>query len=260
MVQPGMAGIMVTCARGREGKSVKEIMDVFNEYADELYPAAVKSDDEEGSIDDLETSIAKEVEALKGPKTKKRFANIPTSTDCVLFIKTKAPITPVSFVHHILTDIMTNQLKKTRYTSRLLPIEITCPSNLPDIERVAREVISPQFNTPNEDGSIIPRKFAVVARVRNCTKIDRATVIQTLASVVGPEHPVDLDNPELTIIVEVCQTICMMSVVKDFAKLKKYNIESLVGMNTAEKAPDVAQEGKPAEDQNESEASPTISK
>ncbi|KAF7724459.1 hypothetical protein EC973_000968 [Apophysomyces ossiformis] len=242
MIQPDMSGIMITCARGREGQAVKEIMDVFNEYADELYPSEKNGneEEEEESIDDLETSIAKEVEALKGPKTKKRFANIPTNTDC---------------------DIMTKQLKKTRYTSRLLPVEITCPSHLPDIERVAQRVIAPQFNTPNEDGSIIPRRFAVVARVRNCTKIDRMTVIQTLAGIVGPNHSVDLDNPELTIIVEICQTICMMSVVKDFGKLKKYNVESLLGMNSTDNAAKPLEGAKPADEQNETgKASAAIAK
>lgn len=48
-------------------------------------------------------------------------------------------------------------------------------------------------------------QFAVVARVRNCDKMDRMSVIQTLASVVGPGHRVDLDNPEITIIAEICQ-------------------------------------------------------
>ena len=56
-------------------------------------------------------------------------------------------------------------------------------------------------------------------------------VIQKLASVVGEGHRVDLDNPDLAIIVEICQNICMMSVVEDFNELKKYNIESILGLN-----------------------------
>lgn len=48
-------------------------------------------------------------------------------------------------------------------------------------------------------------QFAVVARVRNCTKIGRSEVIRTIASTVGKDHKVDLDNPELSIIVEICQ-------------------------------------------------------
>lgn len=61
---------------------------------------------------------------------------------------------PVQFVHHILTDMKKHQVKKTRYVSRLLPVEMTCQANMDDIERVARQIVTPKFNTSNEDGSI----------------------------------------------------------------------------------------------------------
>lgn len=41
--------------------------------------------------------------------------------------------------------------------------------------------------------------------MRNCTKIDRMSIINALAATVGPGHKVDLQEPELTIIAEVCQ-------------------------------------------------------
>ncbi|KAL1934260.1 hypothetical protein VTP01DRAFT_6442 [Rhizomucor pusillus] len=234
-VQPNMSGVMVTCTRGRENRAAKEVLDLFNEYLESLYPDAkleASGDDEnDDQKDDLEASIAKEVAAIKEGKKNKIFANIPMNLDCVIFIRTKAPVEPVQFVHHILTDMKKHQVKKTRYVSRLLPVEMTCQANMDDIERVARQIVTPKFNTSNEDGSITSKAFAIVARVRNCTKIDRSEVIRTIASTIGKDHKVDLGNPELSIIVEICQNICMMSVVKDFVELKKYNLESLLGLN-----------------------------
>ncbi|KAI8380902.1 uncharacterized protein BYT42DRAFT_494806 [Radiomyces spectabilis] len=207
-IQTDMSGVLVMCARGKEGRAVKEALDVFQDYANVLYPAETTADtneDEEDDDDDIEASIAKEVAAMKAPKQKKRFANISTNTGCLAFIRTLPPIEPVQFVHSILTDINEKQIQKTRYISRFLPVEKTCQSNLPEIERVGAQVIKPKFDTVDDAGNPIVKTFAIVARIRNCTKLDRAQVIQTLASVVGSPHKVDLENPEYTIIVEVCQ-------------------------------------------------------
>lgn len=50
-----------------------------------MYPEEeTKSDDEENADEeeDLEASIERELAALKNKKTKKRYANITTGTDC----------------------------------------------------------------------------------------------------------------------------------------------------------------------------------
>ncbi|KAI7867687.1 hypothetical protein BDF14DRAFT_1800760 [Spinellus fusiger] len=233
-LQAGMTGVMVTCSLNKEALAVKEVLDVFNQYADVLYPMeSANSGGEEDGEEDIEASIAREVAALKNSSRSSRFYNVSTGTTCLVFIRTVSPVEPVSFVHHILTDMNATQSQKTRHVSRLLPVEKTCKANLPEMEALAQEVVFPKFNTPDKDGKIIPRTFAIVARVRNCSKINRMEVITKIAAIAGPEHSVDLTRPELTVIVEIIQNICLMSVVEDFFKLKKYNIESLLGVNDA---------------------------
>jgi tRNA acetyltransferase TAN1 len=51
-------------------------------------------------------------------------------------------------------------------------------------------------------------QFSIVCRIRNCEKIDRQELTKNIAAVVGKEHPVDLVNPELVIIIEVIQ-VCV---------------------------------------------------
>ncbi|KAI8576410.1 hypothetical protein K450DRAFT_257152 [Umbelopsis ramanniana AG] len=234
-IETNVAGVMVMCARKKEDRAVREILDIFNEYADKLYPAEASKEEEEENEEeeeDIEAMIAKEVKAMSNkPKSKKRFVNLQTDTDCVLFIRTNPPVDPVSFVHHILTDIKTTQKKRTRFVSRLLPVAKTCNSNIPEIVRMAEELFKPYFHTAGEDGKIEPKKFAIVCRIRNCEKMDRQELTKSLAGVVGKDHTVDLVNPDLVIIVEIIQTIGMISVVKDFYDLKKYNIESICGLN-----------------------------
>ncbi|KAI9264590.1 hypothetical protein EDC94DRAFT_517172 [Helicostylum pulchrum] len=206
-VQPDMAGVLVMCARSKESRAVKEALDILQRYGDELYPVVEQSDDENNDDegDDLEASIAKEVAALKKPKGRKRFANITTGTDCVVFIRTTPPVEPVKLVHHMLTDLNKTQLKTTRYISRYLPVEKTCQAHIEDIENSAKQIFGPHFSQKNSEGELISRRFAVACRVRNCTKLARLDVINALAATVGPGHKVDLNEPELTIIAEVCQ-------------------------------------------------------
>lgn len=43
---------------------------------------------------------------------------------------------------------------------------------------------------------------------------------------------VDLNNPELTIIVEVIKAVCCISVVKDYTLYRKYNVQEVVKVET----------------------------
>lgn len=45
---------------------------------------------------------------------------------------------------------------------------------------------------------------------------------------LNPKNKVDLTNPELTIIVEVIKAVCCISVVKDYALYRKYNVQEVV--------------------------------
>ncbi|SAM01787.1 hypothetical protein [Absidia glauca] len=230
-IQPNMQGILVMCTRARENRAVKEAIDLFNQYADQLYPNTNDApQDDSDEPEDLEASIAKELAELKDTKKDKmeRFTSISTATDCSKLEsnETGPGIEPSKFVHDLLVDMAAKQIKKTRYLSRFLPVQQTCMANLPEMQRVAKLVIHPQFNEPNEDGT-----FGVVPRLRNCTKLDRMEVIKTFAASVGEGHEVNLEDPDLVILVDVTRTVCSMSVVKDFGKLRKYNLESLLGLN-----------------------------
>ncbi|KAG1305710.1 hypothetical protein G6F64_008163 [Rhizopus arrhizus] len=201
---PGMKGVLVACTRGRESRAVKEALEVLNEYADTLYPNS-KEQEAEDEEEDIEASIAKEVAEMKGSKEKKRFANITTGTDCLAFIRATDPVEPVELIHYMLTDLNEKQLKKTRYISRYLPIQKTCQSNLSDIENVGKELFPPYFDQKDNEGNLLTKKFAIVCRVRNCNKLSTKDVINLLAATVPKGHKVDLENPDYTIIVEVCQ-------------------------------------------------------
>ena len=64
-------------------------------------------------------------------------------------------------------------------------------------------------------------------KIRNNSKMDRMEIIKGIAAVIGEKHKVNLTNPTLFVVVEIFKTVCGISVVDDYFKYKKYNMEEV---------------------------------
>jgi len=100
----------------------------------------------------------------------------------------------------------------------------------------------------NERKSPLPPTFAVVPRVRSCNSIDKAVLIDTLASLVDQTKcKVDLTNPDLVILVEAMKNVAACSLL-DGALYKKYAKLSMMNL-FADKKKDVGAEEVEAGDE-----------
>ncbi|RIA92091.1 hypothetical protein C1645_765917 [Glomus cerebriforme] len=223
-LEPNISGIFVSCNQTKESLCVRECYDLFNEYADKIYTSADENPEIEESDDDVESSIAKEIAQMKQPRKSRRFSSIQTGTDCVVFIKTNPPVNPVELVHSILIDLYNTEKKKTRFSMRMIPIMKTCHSNMNEIKKMAEEILKPRFHLLKNNQQI---KYAIVPNIRNNNVIDRMELINAIAKLVGDQHKVNLVEPELVIIVDVFMGVCGMSILEDYKKLKRYNIERI---------------------------------
>ncbi|GAB1194647.1 hypothetical protein APSETT444_003893 [Aspergillus pseudonomiae] len=163
--------------------------------------------------DDIEAQIRKEVEGLKPSSAKPRqFQPIRLDIPCVSFIRFDKSIDPEKLVHQICVDAHANPSKKrSRYIQRMTPVKSIRKTLSVDLEAFAREILKPHFHSGGG-----PKKF------------DRDSLIKTVASVVGPEHSVDLENYDLVILVDIIQNVIGMSVAgSDYEKLKRYNLAEL---------------------------------
>lgn len=95
-------------------------------------------------------------------------------------------------------------------------------TNNSEIFKMAEEIIKPYFNDDK------PTEYAIMIKIRNNSKMDRMEIIKGIANIVGEKHKVNLTNPKLFIIVEIFKTICGMSVVEDYFKYKKFNLEEIL--------------------------------
>ncbi|KAF2743655.1 hypothetical protein M011DRAFT_374867, partial [Sporormia fimetaria CBS 119925] len=227
-IQPGDVGIWATCAMKKEGKSVGELRDLFQEYASELYgkdlPASDngESDAEEG---DIEGDIQKEIDGIKRPAADPLFESVKLDTQCLLFFRTRPPVEPVNLVQSICRDAANGvEQKRCRYVKRLTPISMVDKATERGLEETAKSVLAPHFHGPENAG----KKFAIRVSTRNNREFTRDYVIKTVAAAVGPGHKVDLSAYDHLILVEIYKNILGMSVVgPDFDTLKRFNLAEL---------------------------------
>ncbi|KAJ3236015.1 hypothetical protein HDU78_004873 [Chytriomyces hyalinus] len=237
-VQSGMRGVLGFCRRGKEQLASKELIAVLEEYADKLYGEIGGSGEKVSGSGEIEDAFAREVAAIKesglADKSKKRFVWLNVGIECCLFVKCSAEIDPTQLVTVILADMNESKVQKSRYIQRILPATETCNAYLDQITALAKRLLPPHFSVPG----MSPKKFAVVFNRRNNHDVTRDDVIPVIAQIVTEvvEHTVDIKEPEYCILVEIFKGVCAMSVVQRFYELKKFNFETILGINASAKA------------------------
>ncbi|OQO12408.1 hypothetical protein B0A48_03050 [Cryoendolithus antarcticus] len=233
-MQPGDSGIFATCIKGKEGKCVGELRDLFAEYAGLLYGAATGDDqqDDDGAAEDIEKSLEAEIASMKKPSTAHLFSPVKIDVQCVVFFKTVTPVNPVNLVSRICEDAVANpQRKRTRTVKRLVPMTLMGRASAEGLEKVATEVLAPHFHTE----PVLSRTYAIRTNIRNHSILKRDDIIKQVATLVGSPHTVDLKNFDHLILVEVYQNICGVSVIdRRFEELKRYNLSEIFEPTTKE--------------------------
>ncbi|KIJ66949.1 hypothetical protein HYDPIDRAFT_85887 [Hydnomerulius pinastri MD-312] len=227
-------GVWASCVKGKEKQTVGELYDLFESLASELWPIEGRdeadvnhdSDDEDGG-GDLEAQIAREVASIKRPRTEKRFANCQTNTPCVVFISCKSPVDPVKLIATHAENVQKTGVTRTKYTHRLIPVSGSCVANLPEIHSLCRRTFAPFFAEDEESDPPKAHKYKIELRTRNHNTLNRMEVIQEVAKCMPERYTVDLDNPEVFILIEVFKSVCGVSILRDYYRLQKFNVMML---------------------------------
>jgi len=183
------------------------------------------TDQDDGSGDvaeDLEKALAQEVKELTQPRQNRPFANARTDISCAVFISCRAPIDPVRLVYEHFSNVERTGATQTRHALRFTPISDSCTATLSDIVKLGEHLFPPAFHSDPPRGF----KYRIQITSRNHSAVSRNELIPALAKCVPTDqgHTVDLENPDLTILVELYMFVCGMSVVRDFDRLKKFNV------------------------------------
>ncbi|KAJ3000675.1 hypothetical protein HDV02_004360 [Globomyces sp. JEL0801] len=226
-LESGTKGILVTCHRGKEIAAQSEILKVFEEFSEQLEEFQ-DFNQNHSKFSNIEDELENELLMLK-KRDKKLFSHIQTGIDCTVFIRVHPSLNPSDFIHKLLSQFFKLKVKKTRFCSRLIPLNNTCFATMREIKLMAEILLKDYF----ESKSSIT--YSVVPKIRNNSKIIRDELITNIASLVPVHHVVNLSTPSVCIIVEILNNVCGISIVSDYQKLKRYNVEQLLESEVKEK-------------------------
>lgn len=138
---------------------------------------------------------------------------------------------------------MKGELKsKTRSLLRLLPVLASC--------RAEESAIKSSVETAVEAfqrsvGDLKTATYKTEAKIRNNTDVNLTS--KKLIFMVGdvmkekqPQWKVDLNTPNVYVFVDVLKTVCCISIVKDYMKYKKFNLQELAVAHTVQTAQSTA--------------------
>jgi tRNA acetyltransferase TAN1 len=131
---------------------------------------------------------------------------------------------PVDTARSIFADIRndTKTAPSSRFVTRLIPIQATCFASEEELRLTSDELIK-RFFPPTT------KTFAITVKRRLCHTMTSNTIIETVATNVMkfvPACKVQLDDPQVTIVVEICKTVCGISVIQNVREYHKFNLHS----------------------------------
>ncbi|KAJ5494147.1 hypothetical protein N7463_010234 [Penicillium fimorum] len=269
-IESGDVGVFVTCDMGKEGKCLSEALDIFSHAIEDTEKQ--EEEDQDTDDEDIEAQIRRELEGLQPNKDKKRrFQPIQMDMPCVTFMRLDPSIDPVELVHRLCTEAYAHpETKKSRWIKRMHPVTSIRKTMSVDLAAFAKEILKPHFHSggplktvsfkppphslgpwavgdPTDLGNdpITHPAYAIRPTVRGNSKLNRDIIIKTVADVVGPEHPVNLTNYDLMILVDVAQNVIGMSVVQgDYDKLKRFNLAEIYDPSPKEEPAATTSESK----------------
>ena len=183
----------------------------------------------DSSDDDMEKAVTREVEALSKTRgTARRFQAVTTKTNNCLFISTTLE-RPDEVVEKIFLDAIETHESKSRFILKIFPVLGTCRATEDKIEKLAEEIMSPFISSCKKE---VPT-YATIYKVR-CNNLSRETILPLIGSVMvrlKPTIRVNFDDPDFVVSVDVLQKICCISVLRNFYRYRKYNIQELANLS-----------------------------
>lgn len=231
-IQPGMRGVLVTCFRNVESKCTNELYQLLNRV---LESSTDEQSEAEETTVSFEEQIKAEIVGLKDRSSKPFMAMDTKGLQCIVFVKTAESVEPTSVISDLFKKIREREIKSVRYAlvsqefifisfrfcQRIMPIQIICSAKIEEIRKEATKLIGNSLKGQGFD-------YCVVFESRLNDSLDRMTVIDMIAEIVGPSHRVNLGTPKKVILVQVFKSYCGLSVLDSWAENRKYNVQEVL--------------------------------
>jgi len=170
----------------------------------------------------------------KDPKKRKLEEGDATTDESKIIERAQSVWDPIETIQSIFKDAkapLTHNAPSSRFITRIIPIQTTCFANMEEITHSAKYLIDNLLLPYGKKERMMNDKkdtrttFSIAFKRRNCSNVKREDVISKVAELVDVENfKVDLSHPEFTISIEVCRTLCGMSILHNIEEYKKFNL------------------------------------
>jgi len=229
----GSSAFMCTCDSLKEKKASMELKDLLTELLEEEKFANQQTNNLEEKSQSIESKkvdefqsvsslLQAEIEELNNWKSTDKIIPVEMNSRGVFMLQMTIPIDPVELLREVFRRVQTTGESFSRFIVRVVPLQYTCFADPKEILDYFTPKIAEVF-TPS-----IPKKFAIHLKRRNNSTFPKDETIQQLAKKVGSEHKVDLENPDVIMVIEIFQSFCGLSIVDNASDFGNFNLREIL--------------------------------
>eukprot|EP00924_Labyrinthula_sp_SR-Ha-C_P006568 snap_masked-scaffold_38-processed-gene-1.27-mRNA-1 protein AED:1.00 eAED:1.00 QI:0/0/0/0/1/1/2/0/263 len=212
----GRQVVMITCDQGKEKVSASHVFEMFNTYLEE-------------TTDDTEKSLEDELKELKKNKEKVQKVDVGRG---IFFVYFNSEVNVLKLCSDLIKEAVESGQSRSTTVARIVPLVNVAKSTPEALTELFTEKVSKYFSKQN-----FPKneeiRFGVQFRRRLSDNIRTEKTIETIAKIFSDAcekqnlpYKVDLKNPSLVVIIEVCKSIVGFSFVQNPKKMYKFNIQT----------------------------------
>ncbi|KAG7558300.1 hypothetical protein FFLO_02770 [Filobasidium floriforme] len=226
-------GVVVNCMRGKEKKCGIELMAVFNNIADELYPDTKleDSDDESqpkksGPPKTVEEELQAEIEGMKKEKEKKvyRFSFVQTKVECFVYIHMRKPLDPNRIVEHYLKSVETTGLTQSRFALRLIPCQSVTSLEVDKVVAACRDLIAGAAERVKAEKGP-EHEWRLNYNSKTDSRIERDAVVSRAREM--SDLKVTMKGADIVVGIEIYRGLAAIGTMTDFERFRRYNPQEI---------------------------------
>lgn len=129
---------------------------------------------------------------------------------------------PIATVKKVLEDLREGSATapSSRFVTRMIPIQASCFANDAEISHAARHLFALHSDTK-------AATFGIQVKRRVCGHLKTKAVIELAAKEAPVTWTVNLSKPQYTLWIEICKTLCLMSIIENAKDYGKFNLVAM---------------------------------
>ena len=220
MLSEGLRGVLVTCHTHRMREAAGEALALIRDRIAEHATAATAAAGGAEAGGGLDAELA----ALR--QEREKLYQVDTGIKGVLLIALRpsaGEVEPEALVAGLFEEMQAGRVAVPREVIRLTPLALTLKGRLADAEKALPALLEPFFGADAP-----PTRWNVVFKKRSTSPdVTAREWVPALAKLVDARHPVDLENPEVSVLVEVFRASCGLCVSRNFHRCQEFNCQKV---------------------------------